>query len=37
MIDLLKKKKKRKPWDFPGCPVVKNLPSNAADVGLIPG
>ena len=23
--------------DFPGCPVVKNLPSNTGDVGLIPG
>ena len=23
--------------DFPGGPVVKNLPSNAGDVGLIPG
>ena len=23
--------------DFPGCPVVKNLPSNAGDMGLIPG
>ena len=24
-------------WDFPGGPVVKNLPSNAGDVGSIPG
>ena len=24
-------------WDFPGGPVVKNLPSNAEDMGLIPG
>ena len=24
-------------WDFPGGPVVKNLPSTAGDVGLIPG
>ena len=24
-------------WDFPGGPVVKNLPSNAGDKGLIPG
>ena len=24
-------------WDFPGHPVVKNLPSNAGDVGWIPG
>ena len=23
--------------DFPGCPVVKNPPSNAGDAGLIPG
>ena len=25
------------PWDFPGGPVVKNTPSNAGDMGLIPG
>ena len=25
------------PRDFPGGPVVKNLPSNAGDAGLIPG
>ena len=24
-------------WDFPGGPVVKNLPANAGDVGSIPG
>ena len=24
-------------WDFPCGPVVKTLPSNAGDVGLIPG
>ena len=24
-------------WDFPGGPVVKNLPANAGDTGLIPG
>ena len=24
-------------WDFPGGPVVKNPPSNAGDVGSIPG
>ena len=24
-------------WDSPGGPVVKNPPSNARDVGLIPG
>ena len=23
--------------DLPGSPVVKNVPSNAGDVGLIPG
>ena len=23
--------------DFPGCPVVKNLPSNTGDLFLIPG
>ena len=28
---------KHKAGDFPGGPVVKNLPSNAADVGSIPG
>ena len=24
-------------WDFPGGPVVKNLPDNAGDTGLILG
>ena len=24
-------------WTFPGGPVVKDLPSNAGDAGLIPG
>ena len=24
-------------WDFPGDPVVKNPPSNAGDMGSIPG
>ena len=24
-------------WDFPGGPVVKNQPSNAGDMGSIPG
>ena len=24
-------------WDFPYCPLAKNLPSNAGDMGLIPG
>ena len=23
-------------WNFPGCPVVKTLPSNAVDAGSIP-
>ena len=26
-----------RPWDFPGGPVVKTLPSSAENVGLIPG
>ena len=40
---LLKKKKLNSPikrqsgWDFPGGPVVKNLPYNAGDAGSIPG
>ena len=33
MIEIIKKRK----WDFPGGPVVKNPPSNAGDEGLIPG
>ena len=24
-------------WNFPGGPVVRNLPSNAKDTGLTPG
>ena len=24
-------------WDFPGVPVVENLPSDEGDAGLIPG
>ena len=24
-------------WDFPGGPMIKNLPYNAVDMGLIPG
>ena len=24
-------------WDFPGGPVIKNLPSNTGDMGSIPG
>ena len=24
-------------WNFPSGPVIKNQPSNAGDVGLIPG
>ena len=26
---------KRREWDFPGDPVVENLPANAGDIGLI--
>ena len=29
--------KKTEGWDYPGGPVVKNLPSTEGDVGLIPG
>ena len=32
-----KKVKNRKERDFPGGPVVKNLPANAGDTGWIPG
>ena len=28
---------KNQKWDFPGSPVVKNLPSNAGDMSSIPG
>ena len=31
------KKKSKKLRNFPGCPVVKTLPSNAGHVGSIPG
>ena len=31
------KHKNNIPGDFPGGPVVKNLLSNAGDMGLIPG
>ena len=24
-------------WDFPGGPVVENLPASAGDVGSVPG
>ena len=34
---LLLFKKKRKFWDFLDGPMVKNLPGNARDTGLIPG
>ena len=34
--DVLNWDKKRK-VDFPGGPVVKNLPANAGDMGLMPG
>ena len=30
-------RKEQKLWDFPGGLVVKNLPCNAREVGLIPG
>ena len=33
----LKKKKNYEAQDFPGGAVVKNLPANAGDTGLIPG
>ena len=26
----------KKAWDFPGDPVVKNLPCSVGDIGLIP-
>ena len=29
--------KEKKKGNFPGSPIVKTLPSNAAGVGLIPG
>ena len=29
--------KRKHPWDFPGGPVVKNLPGHAGDKGSIPG
>ena len=29
--------KSEDPWDFPGGPVVKTLPSNAGDAGSTPG
>ena len=32
-----KLKKKKVKEDFPGGPVIKHLPCNAGDVGLIPG
>ena len=35
----IEEKKKNTLWlpDFPGGPVVKNLPANAGDMGLMPG
>ena len=36
-VSILKLKKKRHLEDFPVDPVVKNLPSNARDIGSIPG
>ena len=32
-----KKEYFKESWDFPGGPVVKNLPYNAGDAGSIPG
>ena len=29
--------KRRRNWGLPGGPVVKTMPSNARDAGLIPG
>ena len=34
---LLKEKKKKSYWDFPGGPVVNNSPVKAEDTGSIPG
>ena len=28
--------KNKQEWDFPGGPVVRNLPANAGDMGSIP-
>ena len=28
---------RNEPEDFPGCPVAKNPPANAGDMGSIPG
>ena len=36
-ISIYKTKTWKFSWDFPGGPVVKNLPSSAGDVGSIPG
>ena len=33
----MKGKKTRNFEDFPGGPLVKNLPADAGDIGLIPG
>ena len=29
--------RKNRSWDFPGGPVIKNLPSNTGNMGSIPG
>ena len=34
---MYQKHRDRNLWDFPGGPVVKTSPSNAAGMGLIPG
>ena len=36
VIYVHQKKKNPLKWDFPGSPVVRTLPSNAGDAGLIP-
>ena len=35
--NVIQKLRKTSSWDFPGCPVVKTSPSNAGDMGSIPG
>ena len=37
MIKCHKNSSFKKPWGFPGSPVVKTLPSNAGISGSIPG
>ena len=35
--DVMEGKRQLNWWDFPGSPVVKNLPSNARDANSSPG